>query len=238
MEGDSQTSRSTGDGAKRGSRWRHFRPAIAVFVAVAAVIALFYGEEDLRGWLAWRRFVAEQAALGRKIHLNIKELAPPLVPDDQNFCATPYWRYVFSLSQETGVRYTGPTNEYERARQIGEKFAFDRRIVGGWSRGHHAQLASSPEFPGANGFDSSPAAKTNRVLLAIEVLRAAEPFEPVRKEMLAAESRPYSRFEIDYARKEPWSFPLPAFSAIRDCGWILWARRAAETALGKTGGVF
>ena len=51
------------------------------------LVALFYAEEDLRGWLAWNNFKHEWEAKGE--HFDFKFFVPPPVPDEQNFALTP-----------------------------------------------------------------------------------------------------------------------------------------------------
>ena len=71
------------------------------------VVALFYVEEDWRGWRAWNQFVKEQAALGITIDSDFQRLVPPAVPDDQNFAATPFWKHLFS------PEYLGQTPDFQ-----------------------------------------------------------------------------------------------------------------------------
>jgi len=51
------------------------------------LVAFFYAEEDLRGWLAWENCKHELAAKGEV--LDWDKLIPPPVPDDQNFFKAP-----------------------------------------------------------------------------------------------------------------------------------------------------
>ena len=52
-----------------------------------ALIALFYAEEDWRGWHAWNQFKHQWEAKGEQF--NLASVVPPPVPDDQNFALTP-----------------------------------------------------------------------------------------------------------------------------------------------------
>ena len=51
------------------------------------LIALFYAEEDWRGWHAWQKFKHEWEAKGEQF--DFASVVPPPVPDDQNFALTP-----------------------------------------------------------------------------------------------------------------------------------------------------
>ncbi len=94
---------------------RFLRTTIRILAAGLVLVALCYAEEDCRGWRDWNQFVEKQAALGIKIDSDFKRLVPPPVPDDQNFAATPFWKYLFSaeyLSQtpDSQARKDSPTN--------------------------------------------------------------------------------------------------------------------------------
>ena len=51
------------------------------------MIALFYAEEDWRGWHAWNKFKHPWEAKGERF--DRASVIPPTVPDDQNFALTP-----------------------------------------------------------------------------------------------------------------------------------------------------
>jgi hypothetical protein len=70
-------------------RWQHLRRVLFVLLCLATFIALFYAEENLRGKYAWKKFKTEWEAKGR--HFDLASLAPPPVPDDQNFAMAPIW---------------------------------------------------------------------------------------------------------------------------------------------------
>ncbi|HEX3890526.1 MAG TPA: hypothetical protein VHX90_06715, partial [Verrucomicrobiae bacterium] len=64
--------------------WRIIITVLGCFVSL---VAFFYAEEDLRGWLAWENCKHELAAKGEVLDWNAYIPAP--VPDDQNFFAAP-----------------------------------------------------------------------------------------------------------------------------------------------------
>jgi len=63
--------------------WRTFGRALVGLGALVTVIALFYGEENWRGWRAWNRYRHALEAGG--VQLDFKGSWPKPVPDDQNF---------------------------------------------------------------------------------------------------------------------------------------------------------
>jgi len=86
------------------------RRAIIVLGGFALLIALFYAEEDCRGWRAWKNCKRELEAKGAV--LDWDKFIPPPVPDDQNFFTAlkmqewfvrPDWRHS-SLTNELAER--------------------------------------------------------------------------------------------------------------------------------------
>src|SRR5471032_515482 len=77
--------------AKR--RFRKLRLVLIALASMAITIALFYAEEDLRGWLAWKNCKKALAAKGEEMDWNA--YIPPPVPDDQNFFKAPQMKEWF-----------------------------------------------------------------------------------------------------------------------------------------------
>lgn len=74
------------------------RRRLVTLVAIAAVpvlVVLFYLEENERGEHAWNVYQRQQEARGER--LDPAALIPPIVPDDQNFAATPYLAPLFDF---------------------------------------------------------------------------------------------------------------------------------------------
>ncbi|HTI99564.1 MAG TPA: hypothetical protein VL527_11835, partial [Dongiaceae bacterium] len=63
------------------------RRRFLVLAGLITLIALFYAEENWRGRRAWNEYRQAREAAG--IHFDLKEVAPPPVPDDENFALTP-----------------------------------------------------------------------------------------------------------------------------------------------------
>jgi hypothetical protein len=63
------------------------RRLLFVFLGLIGLVALFYAEEDLRGWLAWKNCTHTFEAKG--VVLDWNAYIPPPVPDDQNFFKAP-----------------------------------------------------------------------------------------------------------------------------------------------------
>ena len=89
---------SDGAGPEEQSARRIRRRGVAALAAVVAVpllVVLFYLEENERGEHAWNRYQQQQEARGER--LDPAAVAPPAVPDDQNFAATPYLAPLFDF---------------------------------------------------------------------------------------------------------------------------------------------
>ena len=69
---------------------------------MAAIIALFYGEENWRARHAWNKYRRELEARGEQ--LDFRAFIPKPVPDDQDFAATPF---VQSSFPRGGAGYEG-----------------------------------------------------------------------------------------------------------------------------------
>ena len=74
-------------------RWMfcaHFQRFLFALACFVTLIALFYAEEDWRGWHAWNQFKHEWEAKGE--HFDFADFIPPPVPDEQNFALAPVGR--------------------------------------------------------------------------------------------------------------------------------------------------
>src|ERR1017187_8849057 len=59
--------------------WRNLKRFLFGLACVITLIALFYVEEDWRGWHAWNTFKHEWEAKGE--HFDFTSMVPPPVPD-------------------------------------------------------------------------------------------------------------------------------------------------------------
>src|ERR1035437_9112788 len=67
--------------------WRNFKRLLFGLACFATLIALFYAEEDWRGWHAWNSFKHQWEAKGE--HFDMASVTPAPVPAEQNFALTP-----------------------------------------------------------------------------------------------------------------------------------------------------
>ena len=96
---------------------------IFVVLGLAVLVALFYAEEDWRGWHAWQKCKAELEAKGAV--LDWDKYIPPPVPDDQNFFKAPKMTDWFVRNNDptkTGLPALG-TNKVTNATNLDESIA-------------------------------------------------------------------------------------------------------------------
>ena len=99
------------------------RRLLFIFIGLAVLVALFYAEEDWRGWRAWDNCKREFAAKG--IELNWSAYIPPPVPDDRNFFKAPKmadWFVRHNLATTTELRALA-TNSATTATNLNEIIA-------------------------------------------------------------------------------------------------------------------
>jgi hypothetical protein len=72
-----------------------------VLGCLVTLVALFYAVEDWLGRHAWQSYKCAWEAKGERFELA--SLAPPPVPDDQNFFATPLWNDLHLVETNRGV---------------------------------------------------------------------------------------------------------------------------------------
>jgi len=238
--------------------WRNFKRFLFGLACLATLVALFYAEEDWRGWHAWNSFKHEWEAKGE--HFDMAGVAPAPVPDDQNFAMTPIW--VESMKATLGP---------ERSKQwFGNKFAdngrtnFTDRLAmniyregdngntnmtfGSWQKARLSDLKPWQDYyrnpkvdphmrpnPAkqnpvvTNEFTVSPQAQT----AAADVLLALGKYDSTIEELRQASRLPYSRFPLNYDNEYPGAILLPQLAALKRCSQVLQLRTIAELQNGQ-----
>ncbi len=125
--------------------WRNVRRLLIGIGCFAALIALFYVEEDLRGKWAWEKFKREWEAKGEKF--DFASLVPPTVPDDQNFALTPIVVSCYSYAldrngHEIKPRRTDVVNRLEMSlRRTNDNYLANTNVViGSWQKAKFTDL--------------------------------------------------------------------------------------------------
>lgn len=179
---------------------RALRVLLCVTVSLATLVALFYTVEYWRGKRAWDAYAQELTAKGRV--LDCRLVAPPPVPDDQNFAMTPLLAPLFDFEPGTQTyrNRAAATNIWP--------FPKDEIKEGDW---HHGVKLAHP---------------------AATVLAALGPIEPMLAELRVASGRPHARFNLCYAAENPAAILLPHLSKLKGCVRMLSLRASAKLVLG------
>jgi tetratricopeptide (TPR) repeat protein len=204
---------------------------------LVALIALFYAEEDWRGWHAWNQFKHKWEAQGEQF--SLASVVPPAVPDDDNFALTPivFTSYGQILTREGKLIPAEKRDEHFVVR-MRMPLALDSgsptncagdRVKGTFTRldcwqGYYRDVAArSNAFP-VPAQPQSPAA---------DVLLALSKYDGVIEELRAACRLPDSRYPINYDSESPFMIYLPHLAALKSCAQVLQLRSVAELQNGQ-----
>ena len=201
---------------------------------LVTLIAIIYAEEDWRGKHAWNKFKTEWEAKGEKF--DLKSLAPPPVPDDQNFAMTPFLAPLFDANPrplQPGQSLYRDTNAFNRVKDFANDLGYpDSSAVWAKSEPTDLQAWAVAIQKQLNGKVPVTAPAT-RAEAATEILHALEKYQPVLDEIQAASRRPYSRFNISYADANPSTILLPHLAIMKRLSQIYGLRASSELALGQ-----
>jgi hypothetical protein len=231
--------------------WRNFKQLLFGTACLATLIALFFAEEDWRGWHTWNKFKQEWEAKGE--HFDFASVVPPPVPDEQNFALVPIW-------VESIKATLGPKNS---RLWFGDKFPdngrtnFTHRLAldivrnndwrggptnGNWAKGTITDLKSWQAYYRAPAqTDRNPAIATNEFPIASQpqspaedVLLALSKYDPAIEELREASRLSYSRFPLEYEKDDPAAILLPHLAKLKRCSQVLQLRAIAELQNGQT----
>ncbi len=226
---------------------RNFQRALFVFACLGTRGALFYAEEDWRGWHALNQFEKEWSAKGERF--DKASVIPPPVPDDQNFALTPIW--VESMKAQLGPKNArswfgdqyaenGRTNFVYRLNM--DLYRHDVRSsdeanpkLGNWQKAELTDLAAWQKYYRAPAEVASGKMATNEFPVApqpqtpaADVLLALSKYDAVIAELRQAAKLPEARFPIEYDKELPATILLPHLAGLKSCATELGLRAVAE----------
>ena len=192
--------------------WRNFKRFLFGVACLAVLVALFYAEEDWRGWHAWNKFKQEWEAKGEKF--DWQSVVPPPVPDDQNFAMAPIFDTTDKLldgelhepPDGTSILNRLDMSVYGR---LDGYFDEETNTTGNWAKGTFTDLkpwqtyyrapARTNEYLGitTNVYPVSPQPQSP----AADVLLALSKYGSAIEELRQASLRPYSRFPVAYEQE-------------------------------------
>lgn len=230
-------------------RWlfcrRNLKRLLFALACFATLIALFYAEEDWRGWHAWNQFKHEWEAKGE--HFDFASVIPAPVPDEQNFALTPvvascYETYFDKNGHEVKPRNTNVVDRLSILSWRDISYENQREKVpdsDGWQAAQKMDLKAWQAF-----FRSPPptnSALTNSFPIALQpqtpaddVLLALSKYDSVIEEIRQASRLPYSRFPLTYNTEEAFSILLPHLAALKTSVLAVRLRTVAELQKNQT----
>ncbi len=212
--------------------WRKTKCFFGGLGCLAGLVALFYAEEDWRGWYAWHRFKHQWEAKGERF--DFASMVPPPVPDKQNFAMTPivFTSYGQFLTHDAKViPFRNRDTKFVNRLQLEIIYNNDwptnstgnwekRRLsnLGAWQHYYRNLSVKTNEFPVPRQ-PQSPAA---------DVLLALSKYDSVIEELRQASQLPSSRFPLNYDSESPAAILLPHLAALKRCSQALQLRSIAE----------
>ncbi len=213
---------------------RLLRRRFFYLACLITLVALFYTVENWRGQRAWEKHRKGWEAKGEKF--NLVSLAPPPVPDEQNFAMTPLFKTALEFR-----RVRPDTNALAHLENISTSLPSERGgneslPLGNLAKGNLADLAACREFYRSNTNYPQPA---NSGTAAADILVALGKFDADINELReAAANRPYSRFPISYDLEPSTHILLPHLSHLKRLILVVNLRTIAELEVGQTQNAF
>ena len=229
--------------------WRNLRRFLFGLVCFATLVALLYAEENWRGKHDWGKYKREWEAKGERF--DTAGLAPPPVPDAQNFAMSPVWvaeiRYLFQTAPKRAEAWYG---DRIYSPDVSNIFTLLPVSVSGLAGTNWAyRLPPTPEvtsgWPMARMINLQPWQSYYRDLETTnreaeipitpqpqtpgqDVLLALSKFDPVIEQLRQDSARPYSRFPLEYNKDDPAAIMLPHLATVKRYAQVLQLRAIAE----------
>ena len=219
------------------SRRANLKWMLLAGACLAALVALFYAEEDWRGWRAWSQFKRNWERQGGE--LSLAGVIPPAVPEDQNFALAPvvYTSYGQILTREgklIPVEKRDAHLENRMRMDITLNYPGPTNRAGDWARGTFTPLdVWQSYYRGLAGRTDAFPVSARAQSPAADVLLALSQYNGVVEELRAANRLPYSRFPVNYDCESPWGIYLPHLAALKSCAQVLRLRSVAELQNGQ-----
>ena len=208
------------------------RRTLLVLASIILLITLFYAVEGLRGMRVWRKTKADLEAKGERF--DWKSLAPPAVPDADNFAMTPLLAplldYVRDPQAKPGMAQPKPRDPVAHERLTNLKFTGDNPpSQGSWRLGQPVDLVAwQAHFRVLTNFPTAPVAGQP----GEDILRALAQFDPELNELRTAARRPHSQFHVHY--EDNFAALLPHLTVLRRFSQIAVLQANARLSLGQT----
>lgn len=203
----------------------------AALAGVVALLVVAYFLEEKLGREEWERVRAEMEARGETF--DFAKLAPPKVPDDENFAMTPLLRPLldYEFNPETHSKTWRDSAGKERAKAIRLDAEFQMILrLKSWQEGEFVSLEEwAAWFRQSNAYEVPPGAPA-----AEAVLGALRKFDPEIDEISRAAQRPFGRFPVHY-HEGPYAV-LGHLSVLTNVSKIIVLRASARLKAGDAAG--
>ena len=240
MQFSNRPAESTSTSRSKILRWPFLWWGLSGAGAVLLLVALVYAEENWRGQRAWTAY--HRVLLAKGVDFNWRALAPPPVPDRDNFAATPFFAALFDFvpgthtprnmaayNRTAGFGQTGePYTEQRRADPLPAMFYRRRTDLGEGLALFRKTKHSPPEQPPPRESAS------DRTATAAAVCETLAKYNPVLDELRAASRRPQARYKFSYDEENTWQMPQPHLPVLKRVSRVLVLRASAELALRNT----
>lgn len=214
--------------------WRTIRRAFIALVGLVTLVGLLVTEENWRGKRAWENYKRQREAKGERF--GYASIAPPPVPDDQNFFAAPIVSQVFAGDQAENPGMpklfdVKPADRIDLSIYRGDSKIWPT-TGGSWQKGTFTDLTQWQQYfrrlaesDPTNAFPVPSQPKTP----AADVLLALSTFDPVVEELRKASQRPYARLPLNYENGfQEAARLLPVLAGVKRCTQLIELRTIAE----------
>ncbi len=216
--------------------WRNLRRVLFGSAVLVTLVALIHAEEDLRGKWGWEKFKRACEAKGE--HFDLASLAPPMVPDNENFAMAPIVASSFRgiIDKNGEPLQKQDTNVVDRLQMLGGVLGVEPPPHGDWREGKPTDMrAWQAYFRKADAHTNPFPAPARPGAPAADVLLALSRYDSAIAELREAAKRPYSRFPLAY-KPEGWpsAILLPHLAPLKSCAQTLQLRAVAELEAGQS----
>jgi hypothetical protein len=236
-----EKSKDTGKTVRPGNR--AIRGMLIGLIWLVTMVALFYAEEDWRGWHAWNQYRQQLEASGAQ--LDLAAFIPKPVPYDQNFAAIPVVETWFAERTNFNQRWA---DNYSLANNmVGSPTNHNTSTDAGDGKRHFTDLVAwqmafaaiqSGQTNADQKFESGKLDPASRASAAPAVLAGLMTSETNLAELRAASDRPSARYPVVYDLDNPWGILLPHLGNVKRVVQRLQLRACAELAAGRTDDAF
>ncbi len=177
--------------------WRWLRYALVCLGSLAVLVGAFYAEEDWRGPRDWNQYRQAKEAQGE--HLEFRAYIPKLVPDEENFAATPIAKSWMRpdgrdrLTNDFYARAVDNISETNIAKERGRRHFVD---LVAW--GMASVALKNGKLTPDHEFETDETDFAARAAAAQTVLEGMKSDDSVFAALRLASARTYSRFPLQY----------------------------------------